>query len=226
MAIDRTDHDYGDDIPRVSPRFGFELTPEMGRALAPALDLYDTYEDDPIEVIEIAVREELGLAHTLNYNVETDLPLPRGMLRQFARANKTWEPGFVNPNAWQFQHCEREMRREHNLRDSAWGHEAMINDSRIYEPKPWAIPYILKLWDFNAPFHSFLGWLSENESTETFSIHDFDPDEGANLYKVVKELTNRRIRSDELQSMMVALDLMAEKSAAAEEILEFFVGYD
>ena len=41
MAIDRTDHDYGDDIPRVSPRFGFELTPEMGRALAPALNLSD-----------------------------------------------------------------------------------------------------------------------------------------------------------------------------------------
>jgi hypothetical protein len=225
MAIDRTDHDYGDDIPGVSPRFGFELTPEMGRALAPALELYDTYEDDPIEVIEIAVREELGLAHTLNYNVETDLPLPRGMIRQFARANETWAPGFVNPNDWQFQRCEELMRREENLRDDAWGHEAMIDGSRIYEPKPWAVPYILKLWDFNAPFHSFLGWLSEKESTKTFSIHDLDPDEGAKLYKVVKELTNRRISSDELQSMMVALDLVDEKSVSAEEILEFFVEY-
>ena len=222
MAIDRTDHDYGDDIPRVSPRFGFELTPEMGRALAPALELYDTYEDDPIEVIEIAVREELGLAHTLNYNVETDLPLPKGMIRQFARANKTWEPGFVNPNAWQFQNCEELMRREANLRDDAWGHEAMVDGSRIYEPKVWAINYVLELWDRKAPFYSFIGWLSEKEPTEEFSIHDLDPGEGANLYKVVKEFTNRRIRSDELQSMMVALDLVEEKSVPAEEILEFF----
>jgi hypothetical protein len=225
MAIDRTDHDYGDDIPRVSPRFGFELTPEMGRALAPALELYDTYEDDPIEVIEIAVREELGLAHTLNYNVETDLPLPKGMIRQFARANKTWEPGFVNPNAWQFQNCEELMRREENIRDDAWGHEAMVDGSRIYEPKPWAINYILELWDRKAPFYSFIGWLSEQESAEMFSIHDLDPDEGANLYKVVKELTKRRIRSDELQSMMVALDLVDEKSVPAQEILEFFVDH-
>ena len=45
MAIDRTDHDYGDEIPRTSARFGFELTPEIGRALAPALELYDSWED-------------------------------------------------------------------------------------------------------------------------------------------------------------------------------------
>jgi hypothetical protein len=225
MAMDRTDHDYGDDIPRVSLRFGFELTPEMGRALAPALELYDSWEDDPIEVIEIAVREELGLAHTLNYNIETDLPQPQGVIRQFARGNKAWEPGFVNPAAWQFLECEAEMRLSHNLRESAWGNEAMVDGSRIYEPKPWAINYILELWDSRAPFHSFLGWLSEQEPSERFSIHDLDPDEGSNLYKVVKELTNRRISSDELQSMMVALDLVAEKSVSAEGILEFFAGY-
>jgi hypothetical protein len=225
MAIDRTNHDYGDDIPRVSPRFGFDLTPEMGRALAPALELYDTYEDDPIEVVEIAVREELGLAHTLNYNVETDLPLPKGMIRQFARANKGWEPGFVNPAAWQFQQCESEMRGLHIQTERTWDNEAMIDGSRIYEPQGWAISYVLELWDRKAPFYSFIGWLSEKEPTEEFSIHDLDPDEGANLYKVVKEQTNRRISSDELQYMMVALDLIAEKRVSAEEILEYFVGY-
>ena len=223
MAIDRTDHDYGYEIPKTSPRFGFELTPEMGRALAPALELYDSWEDKPIEVIEIAVREELGLAHTLNYNVDTDLPLPPGMVRQFARANGNWESGFVNPAAHQFIACEAEMRRSHNLRESAWGEEAMIDGSRIYEPKPWAINYILTIWDSKSPFYSFLGWLSEKEPEQRFSIHDLDPDEGANLYKVMKELTNRRISSDELQWMMVALDLVAEKSVSAEEIFEYFV---
>ena len=225
MAIDRTDHDYGDDIPRTSPRFSFELTPEMGRALAPALELYDTWEDGPIEVIEIAVREELGLAHTLNYNVETDLPQPQGVIRQFARGNGRWEPGFVNPEAWQFKHCEEEMRKSHNLRDSAWGHEAMIDGSIIYEPKPWAINYILEIWDRRAPFHSFLGWLSQQEAEDRFSIHDLEPDEGANLFKLMKELTNRRIRSDELQVMMVALNLVEGKAVATEEVFEFFANY-
>jgi hypothetical protein len=209
--------------PETSPRFGFELTPEMGRALAPALDYYDSWEDDPIEVLEIAVREELGLAHTLNYNIDTDLPQPQGVVRQFARANGKWEAGFVNPEAWQFKQCEEEMRKSHNLRESAWGHEAMIDGSRIYEPKPWAINYILEIWDRRSSFHSFLGWLSEQEPEERFSIHDLEPDEGAKLYEVMKELTNRRIRSDELQLMMTALDLVAGKSATASEILEFFV---
>ena len=222
MAIDRTDHDYGDDIPRVSPRFGFELTPEMGRALAPALELYDTYEDDPIEVIEIAVREELGLAHTLNYNVETDLPLPKGMIRQFARANKSWEPGFVNPNAWQFQNCEELMRREENLRDDAWGHEAMIDGSRIYEPKPWAIPYILKFWDRNIPFHSFLGSVSECSADAQISVHDLEPDEAKNMSRVATKLRGQIISSDELEAMQVVIELAADREMPAEEILEFF----
>ena len=225
MAIDRTDHDYGDDIPRVSPRFGFELTPEMGRALAPALELYDTYEDDPIELIEIAVREELGLAHTLNYSVETDLPLPKGMIRQFARAHKVWEPGFVNPGAWQFQQCEAEMRRAHNLRDSAWDHEAMIDGSRIYEPKPWAINYVLDLWDRRAPFHSFIGWLSEQEPTKEFSIHDLDQDEGQHLLKVAKDLRSQIVSSDEQVEMHVVIELAAGREMTAEAILESFADY-
>jgi hypothetical protein len=99
----------------------------------------------------------------------------------------------------------------------------MVDGSRIYEPKGWAIHYVLDLWDSRSPFYSFIGWLSEKEPTDSFSIHDLDPDEGANLYKVVRELTNRRIRSDELQSMMAALNLVDEKSVSAEEILEFFV---
>lgn len=224
MERDRSDA-FGDEIPKTSPRFGFELTPEMGRALAPALDYYDSYEDNPVEVIEIAVREELGLAHTLNYNVETEIPLPQGLIREFARANGIWEPGFVNPNAWQFQQCEELMRREANLREDAWDHEAIIDGSRIYEPKPWAINYVIQIWDSKSPFYSFLGWLSEQDPEEEFSIHDLDPTEGANLYKVVKEHTNRRISSDELQWMMVALDLVAEKRVSTEEILEFFANH-
>jgi hypothetical protein len=63
------------------------------------LEVYNSWEDKPIEVIEITVREELRLAHTLNYNVDTDLALPKGMIRQFAIAKCKWEPGFVNPAA-------------------------------------------------------------------------------------------------------------------------------
>jgi hypothetical protein len=225
MAMDRTDHDYGDDIPRVSPRFGFELTPEMGRALAPALELYDSWEDDPIEVIEIAVREELGLAHTLSYNVETDLPLPPGVIRQFARGNKAWEPGFVNPAAWQFQECEAQMRLSHNLRESAWGHEAMIDGSRIYEPKPWAMPYVLKLWDRKVPFYSFLASISEMKPDSMVSVHELEPDEADQLLRVTTELRNHIISSDEFEEMHVAIELSGFGDIPAGEVLEFFADY-
>jgi hypothetical protein len=41
----------------------------------------------------------------------------------------------------------------------------------------------------------------------------------------MKELTNRRISSDEFQLMITALDRVEGKAVAAEEILEFFAWY-
>jgi hypothetical protein len=225
MAIDRTDHDYGDDIPTTSPRFGIELTSEMGRALAPALELYDTYEDEPIEVLELAVKSKIGLAHTLSYNIETDLPLPENTVREFARANKVWTPGFFNPEAWQFKHCEAEMKRLHNPRDGVWDENAILDDSDLYECKPWAVPFVLKLWDRKIPFHSFLGAISEMDAESRVSVYELKPDEAEHLSRVTKELRSHIISSDEHEEMQVVIELAADREMLAEEILEFFANY-
>jgi hypothetical protein len=123
------------DLTETSPRYGFSITREMATALGPALDAYDKWEDNPLEHIEIAIREEVGLAHTLNYNIEHDFDLPDGIAKEYSRANGVWVSGFVCPDAPQFLACEEEMRRTGNLREGMYPHEAMIDDSLIYEPK-------------------------------------------------------------------------------------------
>ena len=225
MAIDRIDPDYGDDIPRFSPRFGIELTPDMGRALVRALEHFDSWEDDPVEVIEIAIREELGLAHTLSYNIEPNWPGSSGISTSFSRAGAVWESGFVNPDAWQFQHCEAEMRRFFERKGEPWHHDAMVDDSRIYEPKPWAMPYLMKLWDRKIPFHSFLAAISEMDPEARVSVYELSPDEGRHLSRVTKDLRSHIISSDEHEEMQVVIELAADREMPAEEILEFFAGY-
>jgi hypothetical protein len=212
------------DLTEISPRYGFSITREMATALDPALDAYDSWEDNPLEYIEIAIREEVGLAHTLNYNIEHDFDLPEGIAKEYSRAKGVWVSGFVSPDAAQFVACEEEMRRTGNLREGMYPHEAMIDDSLIYEPKDWAVPYILKIWDSKEPFYAFFGWLGMQEPTEKFSVFDPDPIVGNQLAEVVKGLTSRRIRSDEQEEMMVAINLSRGESATAEEILEFFAG--
>jgi hypothetical protein len=219
------DPDSRGDLTEISPRYGFPLTREMATALEPALDAYDRWDDDPLESLEIAVREEVGLAHTLNYNIQHDFDLPTGIVKEYSRAHGTWVQGFVSPDAAQFIACEEEMRRIGNFRESLYFNEAMIDGSLIYEPKDWAVPNILKIWDSKDPFYAFLGWLSMQEPTEKFSVFEPDPNIGNQLAEVVKKLTSVRIRAEEQQDMMVAINLSQGESATAEEILEFFAGY-
>jgi phosphoketolase len=63
------------------------------------------------------------------------------------------------------------------------------------------------------------------EPTEKFSVFEPDPNIGNQLAEVVKKLTSVRIRAEEQQDMMVAINLSQGESATAEEILEFFAGY-
>lgn len=208
-----------------SPRFGFELTPEMGRELVRALEYFDSWEDDPIEVVEIAVRKELGLAHTFSYNIEPNWPGSSGISISFARGAGAWESGFVNPGAWQFQHCEAEMRRLLDRKGQPWQHDAMVDDSLIYEPNPWAIPYVLKLWDRNKEFHSFLGAISELDPDSSVSVYELTPDEGRHISRVANELMGTLISSDEQEQLHVAIELAGDREVPAEEILEFFSNY-
>jgi len=213
------------DLPTTSPRFGFELSPAMAKALGPALQDFDSWEDNPVETLEIAVRDEVGLAHTLNYNIAETSALPKDVTREFSRSNGVWAEGFISPDARQYIECEAEMDRNGNLVSSPYAHEAMVDGSLIYEAKPWAAQYLLQIWDSKQTFYSFLGWFSQQDANEKFTIHDLDPGEGANLAKVIKELTSGRISSDEQQRLMVALELAADRAASAEEILEFFAEY-
>jgi hypothetical protein len=100
----------------------------------------------------------------------------------------------------------------------------MVDGSLIYEPKEWAVPYIIKIWDSKDPFYAFLGWLGIQEPTDRFSVYDPEPHIGNQLAEVIKKLTSVRIRAEEQQDMMVAITLSQGESATAEEILEFFAG--
>lgn len=223
--MDSSERESMEDLPLVSPRYGFELTREMAMPLDIALIDFDSWEDEPVENIEIAIREEVGLAHTLNYNIRETSLLPKELTREFSRASKTWVAGFISPDAHQYVACEQEMRRTGNFRENLYTHEAMVDGSLIYEPKEWAVPYILKIWDSKDPFYAFLGWLGMQEPTDRFSVYDPEPHIGNQLAEVIKKLTSVRIRAEEQQDMMVAINLSQGEPKTAEAILEFFSEY-
>jgi hypothetical protein len=211
--------------PRNSIRFGFELTEDMGASLALALEDFDSWEDKPVELLEINVRSEVGLAHTLNYVVSNEGIADPDFNSYFSRSGDKWLTSFVSTESHQFANCLAEMAKTGQLDTSLAIEEAMIDGSSLLFPKPWAAPFIIKLWDAKSPFYAFYAAISEYDSDQMVSIHDLDPDNGRLLLTKVENLTNRRIRSDEQQELQVAINLAAGREVSAYDVLEFFSEY-
>jgi hypothetical protein len=143
----------------------------------------------------------------------------------FSRSGDKWLTAFVSTESHQFVTCLAEMAKSGQLETSLAIDEAMIDGSSLFYAKPWAAPFILKLWDAKSPFHSFYAVVSEYDSDQMVSIHHLDPDNGKALLDQVEKLTNTRIRVDEQQELQVAIDLAAGRDVTAYEVLEFFSEY-
>jgi hypothetical protein len=211
--------------PKHSIRFGFELTEDMGASLALALEDFDSFEDKPVELLEINVRSEVGLAHTLNYVVSNERITDPDFNSYFSRSGDKWLTAFVSTESHQFVTCLAEMAKTGQLDTSLGIEEAMIDGSSLLYPKPWAAPFIIKLWDSKSPFYSFYAAISEYDSDQMVSIHHLDPDSGRLLLAEVEKLTKPRVRAKEQQELQVALDLAAGRDVSARDILDFFANY-
>lgn len=211
--------------PTTSIRFGFELTEDMGKSLALALEYCDSYEDDSVEKLEINVRNEVGLAHTLNYVVSNEGIDDPDFKSYFSRSGDKWLTAFVSTESHQFVTCLAEMAKTGQLDTSLAIEEAVIDGSSLLYSKPWAAPFILKLWDDKSPFHSFYAAISEYERDQMVSIHHLDPEDGRALLAEVEKLTKPRVRAEEQQELQVAISLAAGRDVTADEVLEFFSEY-
>jgi hypothetical protein len=211
--------------PTNSISFGFELTEDMSKSLALALEYFDSWEDRPVEVLEINVRSEVGLAHTLNYVVSNEMIDDPDFNSYFSRSGDKWLTAFVSTESHQFVGCLAEMAKTGQLDTSLAIEEAMIDGSTLLFPKPWAAPFIIKLWDAKSPFYSFYAAISEYEADQMVSIHHLDPDNGRLLLTEVEKLTKPRVRAEEQQELQVAIDLAAGRDVSAYDVLEFFSEY-
>ena len=211
--------------PTNSISFGFELTEDMRKSLALALEYFDSWEDEPVEKLEINVRSEVGLAHTLNYVVSNEMIDDPDFNSYFSRSGGKWLTAFVSTESHQFVGCLAEMAKTGQLDTSLAIEEAMIDGSSLLFPKPWAAPFIIKLWDAKSPFYSFYAAISEYEADQMVSIHDLDPDNGRLLLTEVEKLTKPRVRAEEQQELQVAIDLAAGREVSARDVLEFFSEY-
>lgn len=149
-----------------SPRYGFQLTEEMAAKLSPQMESYDSWEDDPVELVEIHVRHQVDLAHSMTYQIPTD----EGEDGDWTRIDGKWQEGFIIPDGVHHKRCTTELINGHHLDRTLPWHQAVLDDSYIYDVSPWAFELICSLWDAGVPVRSIFGTLAGLSKDEDVSL--------------------------------------------------------
>lgn len=201
-----------------SPRFGFNLTENMISVLEPLLSDFDQWEDEPIEVVELNIRQEVDLAHSLTYEID-----PAGdELHGWTRIDGQWQEGFMIPEGIHHRRCTIALVEGNHLDSSLTLHEAVLDDSAIYEVSPWAINLITQLWDLGAPVITAVGMLSELSSTDPISRSDVSGGFLNSLDSYI-DLLSSFIKADESFLVEDLLEWRDGLTLRAQQLLEAIV---
>ena len=134
----------------------------MSKILEPLLPDYDQWEDEPLEHVELHVRQEVDLSHSLTYEISSE----DNESNYWTRIDGKWQEGFMIPEGKHHKRCTLALVEGDHLDSSLTLHEAVLNDSSIYEVSPWAINIVTRLWDLYAPVFTAVGELSEMNAND------------------------------------------------------------
>jgi hypothetical protein len=178
----------GEETPKsvvtTSPRYGFSLTQEMAGKLVPLLEMHDSLEDEPIEHVELQIRREVDLAHSLTYEIG-DSNSGDG---DWTRINGGWVLGFMVPDGKHHKRCLSALVDGDHLDLDLPMHQAVIEDSDVYDVAPWALKLILGLWDAGVPIRTLFGKLSGLSADTDVSIAAVDQETEEQIQNYVDSL--------------------------------------
>lgn len=192
----------------VSPRYGFELTQKMVAKLRPLLADSDRREDQVIEQVDLQIREEVDLAHSLTYEIgggeEQD--------QHWTRLEGEWREGFMFPEGVHHKRCTKALIDANKLDHTMPWHQAVLFDTTVYPVSPWALGLVTKLWDMGNPVRTFIGQLAGMEEAKDLTNHFRNEDYRELLLRVLEYV-------EELPSF-----IKADESFLVEDLLEWKEG--
>jgi hypothetical protein len=165
--------------PTTSPRYGFQLTEEMIAKLSPLMESFDSWEDEPVELMEIHVRHQVDLAHSMSYQIVSE----EGDDGDWTRIDGKWQEGFIIPDGVHHKRCTTALIDGHHLDPTLPWHQAVLDDSYVYDVSPWAFGLMTSLWDAGVPIRAIFGTLAGLAKDEDVSL------------EAVKEKTRVQIES-------------------------------
>lgn len=129
-----------------------------------------TYEN-PTEKFSILVREEVGLAHTLEAEVTQD----NGEVKHFFYKDKGWDSDPEWENNRHHNECLLALIRQNFIEPDLIFAEAVMEGSLVLEIKPWAHDLAIELWTLTSKFPHFIAEIMTYQKDGIVSIHELEP---------------------------------------------------
>jgi hypothetical protein len=207
--------------PSSSPRYGFPLSKEMVNKLVLLDSNHDQWGEEVLEQVDLQIREEVDLAHSLTYEIgggeEED--------QHWTRIEGEWLEGFMIPEGAHHRRCTKALIDKGKLDHTMPWHQAVLSDTTVYPVSSWALGPVTKLWDMGHPVRTFIGELAGMEEAKDVTNH-FRNEEHRDLLLQVLEYVEKLpsfIKADESFLVEDLLEWKDGRQMTAKELLSAIV---
>ena len=207
-----------------SPRFGIFLPHDISVVLNSVLDKEVTFPNDPVEELRLYSLDSIQLCGWIEYGITVNDKAGKFEEEIWSRSEKQWLPG---------HHFEEERLRACLIKMAKMGTldlgerplDQIINDSDSYDVQPWAAPFVLELWDSMVEFPTVLAEIAASDADDYFTLSDLEVEHDDGLRKIIGDMYDSIVSSDELAAMGNLPALLRGESLSAYEILSNLVDY-
>ena len=206
-----------------SPKYGFTLNSEMVEQLEKHIDHFDSWEDEPIEELTIETRDEVGLAAFMNYCIAVRNDWQEGDDSDWSRLNGQWVKGWLKPDGPQYLNCLAAMAAAGFLKPDAGPLEQMIDDSGSIDIEPWAVPYVLRLWDGLSSFPVLIAQVASRDADSSIFLVEFEKPIAAAFIELVQDSMNSTRRSAERAQYAELAEFLDGATLTCQELLDELV---
>jgi hypothetical protein len=202
----------------ISPKYGFALSDEAGLAFAEFLEGLDESQGELFEELEIHVRGDAGLAHSMTYRIAS---LDQGEEQEeyWSRVEGSWFKGFMVPSGKIYDSCLIRLVKDDLLDKSLKTVMAVLEGSATHDVQPWAVEYAIALWDCMESFPEYLSWICSLGPEAELSVYEFDPRFASQAIEDIERFRGKATRAKDLWHLGELNDFPNGQSLGAERFL-------
>jgi hypothetical protein len=165
----------------------------------------------------------VGLAAFMNYCIAVRNDWQEGDDSDWSRLNGQWVKGWLKPDGPQYLNCLAAMAAGGFLEPAVGPLEQMIDDSGSIDIEPWAVPYVLRLWDGLSSFPVLIAQVASRDADSSIFLVEFEKPIATAFVELVQDSMNSTRRSAERAQYAELAEFLDGATMTCQELLDELV---